>query len=202
VGDEARCTVRYGGRTSEGRALLEPDELRFRGEFRLAVPLRGISSARAVDGRLEVAWAGEEATFELGPRAERWAERIRNPRTLLDKLGLAPGRRVSVVGVDGADLRRLLDAKGIEFAEEPQADSDVILYGAGSVDDLGRLPSLRERLKPAGAIWVVAPKGGREPREAQVLAAGRDAGLVDVKVARFSDTHTAHKFVIPRARRY
>ena len=201
MGDEARCTVRYGGRTSEGEALLETDELRFRGEFRLTVPLRAISSARAEDGRLEVAWEGEDATFELGARAERWAERIRNPKTLLDKLGLTAGQRVSLVGVDDADLRRLLRDRQIDFTETPEPSSDAILYGAASVDDLGRLPALRERLKPAGAIWVVAPKGGREPREAQVLSAGREAGLVDTKVAGFSDTHTAHKFVIPRDRR-
>ena len=48
-----------------------------------------------------------------------------------------------------------------------------------------------------GGVWVVAPKGGVEPREAQVLEAGRAAGLKDVKVARWSDTHTAHRFVIP-----
>ncbi|MFL6248779.1 MAG: hypothetical protein ACJ74H_22330 [Thermoanaerobaculia bacterium] len=29
------------------------------------------------------------------------------------------------------------------------------------------------------------------------IAAGKAAGLVDVKVVRFSDTHTAEKFVIP-----
>jgi hypothetical protein len=29
------------------------------------------------------------------------------------------------------------------------------------------------------------------------MKAGKDAGLVDVKVVRFSDTHTAEKFVIP-----
>lgn len=34
-----------------------------------------------------------------------------------------------------------------------------------------------------------------------VLQAGRQAGLTDTKVARFSGTHTALKFVIPLARR-
>jgi hypothetical protein len=33
------------------------------------------------------------------------------------------------------------------------------------------------------------------------MRAGKEAGLVDVKVVRFSETHTAEKFVIPRARR-
>jgi hypothetical protein len=37
--------------------------------------------------------------------------------------------------------------------------------------------------------------------EAAVMDAARDAGLVDVKVARFSDTHTAEKFVRPKASR-
>ena len=48
-----------------------------------------------------------------------------------------------------------------------------------------------------GHIWVVAPKGRQDIREADVLAAGRAAGLKDTKVARFSDTHTAHRFTIP-----
>jgi len=33
------------------------------------------------------------------------------------------------------------------------------------------------------------------------MGAGKRAGLVDVKVARYSETHTAEKFVIPLARR-
>ena len=46
-------------------------------------------------------------------------------------------------------------------------------------------------------MWVVAPRGSADVREADVLAAGKAAGLVDVKVVRFSPTRTAHKFVIP-----
>jgi hypothetical protein len=37
--------------------------------------------------------------------------------------------------------------------------------------------------------------------EGDVMAAGKAAGLVDVKVVRFSETHTAEKFVIPVALR-
>ncbi len=63
------------------------------------------------------------------------------------------------------------------------------------------LNRLRTSLTPAGGIWVVAPKGVAEITEADVLAAGRKAGLVDIKVVRFSATHTAHKFVVPKAQR-
>ncbi len=200
MGDEARCTATVDGETSEGKALLETDELLFRGGFRLAIPLREIHLAEATDGTLEVAWADERASFELGPKAARWAERIRNPPTLLDKLGVKPEHRVSLVGLeDEDDVRALLRERGVAYEEEPLPESDVILFGAASVTDLDRLPALRRMLRPTGAVWVVAPKGGREPREAQVLEAGRAAGLVDVKVARWSATHTAHKFALPKA---
>jgi hypothetical protein len=33
------------------------------------------------------------------------------------------------------------------------------------------------------------------------MAAGKDAGLVDVKVVKFSETQTAEKLVIPKAQR-
>jgi hypothetical protein len=77
----------------------------------------------------------------------------------------------------------------------------VIFLGAETVDALRKLPSLVTHLAPAGAIWVLRPKGHARITERAVMTAGRDAGLVDTKVVRFSGTHTAEKFVIPRARR-
>lgn len=201
MGDEARATLRYEGREVEGKALLETDELVFRGDVRLKVPFRSLSSVSAEDGRLALAWGDERAELELGPKAERWADRIRNPRTLVDKLGVKPGRRVSLVDAPGDEIRALLAERGIEPVDGEQPDADVILFGASTPDDLARLGPLQDSLARDGAIWVVAPKGGVEPTEAQVLAGGKAAGLVDVKVARWSDTHTAHKFVIPKDRR-
>ena len=72
-----------------------------------------------------------------------------------------------------------------------------MFLAADSIADLELIEPLSKTMARDGGIWVVAPKGGVEPREAQVLEAGRAAGLKDVKVARWSDTHTAHKFVIP-----
>jgi hypothetical protein len=44
-------------------------------------------------------------------------------------------------------------------------------------------------------------KGQKNIREVDVIAAGRSAGLTDNKFCRFSETHTALRFVIPLARR-
>jgi hypothetical protein len=48
---------------------------------------------------------------------------------------------------------------------------------------------------------VIRPKGKAVITESDVMAAGKKAGLVDVKVVSFSETHTAEKFVIPVAKR-
>ena len=56
-------------------------------------------------------------------------------------------------------------------------------------------------MKRTGAIWVVYPRGRKDLRETDVIRAGLDAGFVDNKIARFSDTHTAMRLVIPVARR-
>lgn len=201
VGQEARCTARLGESVFAGTALLETDSLVFRGEVRLEIPLADVRSVEARDGTLTIAHSKGWAAFELGPRAERWAERIRNPRTLADKLGLRPGARVGLVGAD-TELEELVRQRtALVTAGEPDDGSDLVFLRVDDPADLERIPVLRHRVAPAGALWVIAPKGGREPVEARVLAAGRAAGLVDTKVVRYSSTHTAHRFSVPTSRR-
>ena len=76
-------------------------------------------------------------------------------------------------------------------------DSDAIFFEADKAAALTRLEKLKGSLKPNGALWVIRPKGRPEISEQATMAAGKAAGLVDVKVVAFSTTHTAEKFVIP-----
>ena len=197
MGQEAKCEARFGGKVSMGKALLETDDLIFRGDFRLSIPLKSIQSIEAADGVLRVTSPAGTALFTLGAQAEKWAHKIRHPRTLADKLDIKPGLRVSMIGVS-VDLEgRTSDVTEGKAAKE----SDLIFFGAATDKGLAKLGSLARSLKRNGAIWVVYPKGRQEITEVGVLAAGRQVGLVDTKVARFSDTHTALKFVIPVAKR-
>ena len=82
MGNEARCEVRWGRKRSEGKALLESSELRFNGEFKLVIPFREITKLAAKDGELAVTFAGGTARFTLGTAAAKWADKIRNPKTL------------------------------------------------------------------------------------------------------------------------
>ena len=182
--------------------MLETDELIFRGDFRLAIPLKGIQAVEAEGGLPHITSAAGTATFKLGAQAEKWAFKIRNPRSLADKLDVKAGMRVSLCGVNDAGFRELVAARTADISDGKAAkNSDLIFFAAGATKDLARLAALQDSLKPIGAIWVVYPKGRKEITEGDVLKAGKQPGPVDIKVARFSDTHTALKFVIPVARR-
>ena len=199
MGSESQCTVHFDGKRSEGKALLETDHLIFRGTIRLNIPRKAITKAEADAGTLRVTFPGGTAAFELGSSAAKWAEKIRNPPSLLDKLGVKPDMRVAVLGVDDdAFLEQLAERTSDIARRTPKKDTDVIVFGANSVTDLSRLEKLRGYLTPAGAIWVVHTKGkGAAFKDVDVFAAAKQAGLVDVKVAAFSPTHTAEKLVVP-----
>ena len=199
MGSESRCIVHFGRQRSEGKALLETDELIFRGEFRLAIPRKAITEVDATDGTLRVTFPEGTARFELGPTAAKWADKIKNPPSLLDKLGVKPGMRVAVLGVEDRSFVAQLAERPRQGARKtPKKDTEVIVFGADDVTDLARLAELRDYLTPAGAIWVVHTKGkGAAFKDVDVFAAAKKAGLVDVKVASFSPTHTAEKLVVP-----
>jgi len=202
MGLEAVCVARYGESVSEGKALLESEDLRFRGDFRLTIPFTEMRSVAADGGELAVAFGGGLAVFELGAAAERWADRIQNPRQLIDKLDVRPDSRVAILGLNDASfLAQLRDRTSFVLQHSLAPGLHLIFLRADSLDALERLDALEPFLRRDGAIWVLAPKGRRQISETAILNAGRAAGYVDVKVASFSATQTAHKFVIPKERR-
>ena len=202
MGRELVCKVRYSGKTASGKTLLETNEIIVRGDLRLKIPLASLTSVRARDGELHLAWSGETAVFELGAQAETWAHKILHPKTTAEKLGIKPGLRVSAIGNFDDEFVRQLRAGADAFSESKTLkESDLIFFAADEAPKLARAAQLASSLSNAGALWIVYPKGRREIREQQVLDAGRRAGLVDVKVVSFSATHTALKFVRPKAAR-
>jgi hypothetical protein len=198
MGYQAPCTLRLGDEASRGTAILEQHDLIFRGPSRLSIPLKSIASAVARDGALTVRYGRRTAVFEVGSAAARWADRITNPPSRLDKLGVKPGMIAVMAGEKHADLIEEVKARGARVPKSVPADgADLIFYGASARAMLDRLRELKSDLKPNGALWVIRPKGSPAITESEVMAAGKKAGLVDVKVASFSETHTAEKFVIP-----
>jgi hypothetical protein len=202
VGQEVKTTLRFDGRILEGIALLETDSIIFRGGVSLTVKFSEIFKIEANAGWLDLQTGRGLLLFELGPKAEIWAEKIKNPKALVDKLGVDATKKVCVVGKLDADLRADLDATGAAIAKTARGkDFDAIFVAASSKKDLEKLPGLREMLKEDGGIWIVYAKGNADLTEREVLTAGRTLQLTDNKQVKVSETLTSVRFVIPVAQR-
>jgi hypothetical protein len=204
MGSDAACTLTIDGRAFRGTAVLEHKELLFRGDVRLVIPLNGIDEARAEGDCLVVVFGGRSAALEIGAdAAAKWARRITSPPSRADKLGVKAGMRIALINMEDETLVEDIDSKGARVETGARRKGlNMIFFAAREPRDLSRLPAIVGRLAPAGAIWLIRAKGRGAPiTERDSMAAGKQAGLVDVKVVSYSETHSAEKYVIPVARR-
>jgi hypothetical protein len=202
MGREVQCKARSGGKSLHGKALLETNEIIFRGDTLLKIPIMALDSVVARNGELHIKWSGNSAVFELGEQAEKWAHAILYPKNTSEKLGIKPRLRISALHMpdDGVmnDARKL----AAEYSEDkPLREADLVFFAAATMSDLTGIKTLAPSLAGNGALWIVYPKGKKDVTELQVLNAGRKAGLVDVKVVSYSASHTALKFVRPKDKR-
>lgn len=201
MGNEATCRVEIGDQSAEAKVLLETEELIVRGGLKARIPFADAREVAAEGNVLRLRWNDREVRIHVGRDAAKWAEKIRNPRSVIDKLGIKAGQKISVVGRVDESFLEQLEARGVDLSKRLRRDSDVIFMATNRREELARLEELRDSLAPAGAIWVLRPKGDPAISESDVMSAGKAAGLVDVKVVRFSLTHTAEKLVIPLRKR-
>ena len=142
------------------------------------------------------------AVFVLGANAEKWCEKILHPKTRSEKLGVKTNEAVCLVGKFDDDFLAELGActKNV-VSGKVVGTPDWIFFATESAKELSQVSKLAKSLKDRAALWIVYPKGQTQITENEVIAAGRKAGLKDVKVVGFSPTHTALKFLIPLAKR-
>jgi len=205
MGTEVTGEAKYRRGSHRVSLHLDSKTLDLRGELKLTIPLKDVRRAVAKEGQLTIEWNDEKIAIQVGDMAERLAKKILKPPGLLEKLGIKSECTVSVVGLDDAaflkDLRERVAAIS-DGKAKPQ--SDFIIVKMAGRKDLDRLKTLRRSLKSNGAIWVLWRKGLKGPndvKESDVMAAAKAHGLVDVKVASFSDELSALKLVIPVALR-
>jgi hypothetical protein len=111
--------------------------------------------------------------------------------------------RIAIIDLDDDAIRPLLADRTSDLTEGwPEPETDIVLLGADSIEQLAPLRELASRIRMNGSIWVVSRKGtSRTLRDVDVIDAAKDARLVDNKVVAFSATHSAIRLVIPVALR-
>jgi len=203
MGNEAGCVLKTGGKKVKGKVLLETSEIIFRSEsLRLKIPFAEMKSVKASDGELLVQASDGTHAFEIGPYAEKWAHKIQNPKSRMEKLGVEPGAKVTVIGEPDSDFGTELEKIAPDLSRGTvKPGTEWIFLLADTQKKLAQATNIPKVMTGSVALWIVYPKGRKELTENDVLATGRKAGLKDVKVVGFSPTHTALKFVIPLDKR-
>lgn len=212
MGKEQTCDAVIDGVRTHGLAMLETDDVQFRraegahaakSTPRLKVLLKDIKKVILDGEHLELRHKGGVVRLSLGAKqAAAWAKRILEPPGLLDKLGVKEGTTVTVAGGIDEDFVHSLELRGAVVRRGRKGkDADLVFLGVETLADLNNVAGLAKLMRPAGGIWFLYPKGRKDLREADVMAAGRAAGWKDNKTCRVSETHTALRFVIPLADR-
>ena len=193
MGIETTCRV-----SAELKVLLETDEIIVRGR----IPFAAINSAKAEGGRLLLRTSSGDIELQLGKSAENWAERIKSPKSLIDKLGVKHGANVSVLGVDDTEFLASLAGRTDAITQgRVHAESTIVFLGVERDRDLPRIATVAAKLPAKAALWVVHPKGKDGVKDTAVFNVARAAGLTYTKVARFSATHTAERLNRPGTKR-
>jgi hypothetical protein len=203
MGSEMKCRARFGKQESEGQALLETNEIIFRGAFRAKIPFATIQSVNVVGHDLQLQTVEGVAIFALGAAtAAKWRQKILHPKTRIEKLGIKEGTRVSLIGFGNQEegfVKELQNTKAVLRPSKKALpkDCDCIFLSIDTKQQLAQVAKMARGMLGAMALWIIYPKGQQQITEGDVLSAGRKAGLTDIKVMGFSATHTALKFVIP-----
>ncbi len=193
-----------GGSVTEGAAKihLETDHLIVRGEVRAKILLADILEVTVRGETVTVRHAGGMLSATVGGVAQKFAERlVAPPKSRLEKMGIGKGATVVVLNFRNPEFTAELKAINATVFTRAKADSELIVLGVENVGDLPRIAVAAKSIAPDGALWVIHPKGTEGVKDTTIFAHATQAGLTYIKVARFSETHTAEKLVIPKSKR-
>jgi hypothetical protein len=220
MGREARVMAEIGSWSGEGKLQLEMDELQFRGAKRITLHLHDIEQISVENGWLVIRANGDESRYDLGDAAaENWMHAIRNPKTLIDKLDVKATSHVLINGDFEPEFVKQIETRAAEavtmsratgFANDEQknvveehgnAVYDLVFLRADEPTSLTEIKRMRTAMKSSGAIWVIHMKGQRELSHDAIMAVAAGEGLIDVKSARYSETHACLKLMLRRSER-
>ena len=134
MGIETTCRVETEAGAGDARVLLETEELVVRGALKTRIPFKSVEAAVVVGRKLIVSHGNTRTVLHLGPEAARWADRILNPKSRLEKLGVKPSMVVSCQGIADLALRDELAAAGATISwGRIRKNSDLILLGSSGM---------------------------------------------------------------------
>lgn len=200
---ESACKLQVGKEHYDGKVLLDGDHIDFAGQTKFRFRLNETRNARQEQDTILFSFHGNPVAIKLSSQrtADSWIAHIQNPQTLADKLGVHEGATVRVMNLDDTELLSSLETRTTKVVFQPVEHWDIIMLGVERASELRHIEDLCETMRDDAAIWVVLPKSIRTVTKANVLAAAREAGLLQPESIDYSETRSAFKIVRPPAGR-
>src|SRR5271170_7448667 len=156
MGQEANCTLRFQGKTFQGKALLETREILFRGDLRLNIPFADIQKLDVKNGDLHVRTKNGLAVLQLGAKAQQWQHKILHPKSRAEKLGVKTGGAAAVLGAMPPDFLDELKNNGVQTTTgKVAATSSWIFLSAEKSADLSKLNAIRKSMRATAGLWII-----------------------------------------------
>ena len=199
MGSELVAIIKVGRKKFTAKVLLESNSLIIRGVERKVIPFEQMHSLLLKSAILKFSFKKKTYHIHLGDTAAAWFNKIKNPKSVLDKIGFTSDSKTALFNISDTNFTRAVKRKtdGVSI-DTSVKNSDIIIVEANNRLELEKIFGLKKHLRMNGALWIVFTKGKSAAiKDTEVMETGKRFGLVDVKVVGFSETHTALKFVIP-----
>jgi hypothetical protein len=199
MGLERTIPVTSNGRDVLTKVLVEADHLLIGKPFSRRLDAAAIRAMLLEGDRLVFPDVDGALILTFGAEAARIAERLRQPKSRFDKLGVKSGSTVLLLGWDDAALRQEFALHGVKAQAAAEVSdhlaADVIFIEANSLGRLDILAQLRQA-QPKAVVWVVSHKGKLLTlSDREVMAAADRQNYVSTKVVAYDETRTALRFV-------
>lgn len=198
MGLELRVRARYKRQESDGRLHLDSQELNFRGtEFQWSTRIGQGIKAVATNGRLVVRADREQIEFDVGETAEKWVEKILNPPSRLQKLGVKTEMKCWVSSGFDSGFKDELTSNGSLLVKKI-AECQLAFFLLTKRSDLTKLVSSVSELPLGVNIWIVWPKGTDAVSQKDVMQTARECGMGPSKTAAFDASHSSLRFALKK----
>lgn len=206
---ECQTTCIYQNQQGEGLIKLECDFISFRGSFRFDLPFKQIFNYQAQDGWLWLDTLQGQIQLGLGrPNIEKWMDKIINPSSLSQKLGIDHFHKIALLGVLPAEIISTVEKNTQAFAtfaeNTPAAELakmpgrfDLIFVYLRMEPLTAYFDRVLPLLDPRNTLWAIYQKEG-EFTDTKVINAAGASGLIHGNLVEISKKFLAWQFALPR----
>lgn len=194
MGLEIKTRARHKQNKALGKLHLDSRSISFSSpKLKWSVELGETVKATAVDGWLVVQAGRDKAEFEIGAAANKWVDKILNPPSRLEKLGVKRRMKFWMDGEFSVDFMvELTHCEAVRVKK--LKDCQLAFLRLTHRDGLGKLIAVAQQLPFKINIWVVWPKGVAEITQADVMQTAASSGMGPSKTASFDDRHSSLRF--------